>query len=129
MPAKHETNNCEFAGEAAPPQKQKPGPKADPDKVKPVHLNIYARPEDAEYLLTWSELNPTLAFAQLIEDMRKSRPGGRHSVPVMGGGIEAKNRPGTKTSMKRYIATLKEQLLAAGIEPAPETSPIGEVES
>lgn len=101
-----------------------------PEEQKIRNLGICGKSADLVFLLTWNAANPSLAFSELIAEMRRVRPQGRHSAPVAPPGC--KDRPGTKTSLKKRIKeleartgelearaqALETQLRAAGIEPA-----------
>lgn len=118
----------------SPPNTSKPigkrGRTPVPDDQKILNLGICGKKADLEFLLTWNTANPTLAFSELITEVRRVRPQGRHSAPVAPPGC--KDRPGTKTSLKKRIKELEtrtgeletrakdleRQLRAAGIEPA-----------
>jgi hypothetical protein len=85
-----------------------------------VNASIYATPTQIQYLLTWNEGGPTLAFGELLDELKKTRPRGRFSAPAID--PEARNRPGTKTDLKRKIRALEKQLRAAGIQPVTEAT-------
>ncbi len=101
-----------------------------PESEKVINLGICGKRADLDFLLTWNGANSTLAFSELIAEVRRVRPAGRHSAPIAPPGC--KDRPGTKTSLKRRIkeleirageletraSELEKQLRAAGIEPA-----------
>lgn len=89
------------------------------ESEKRINLGICGTQADLEYLLTWNESSKANAFAELIEDIRKIRPGGRYSAPRPTPGC--RSAPGTKTTLKKRIRALEAQLKAAGIEPAEES--------
>lgn len=86
----------------------------NPDKLLPV--GVYAKQSDIDYLLTWNTGNTTAAFSELVEELRKVRPTGRYSAPRPS--ADSKNKPGTRTWLKRRIKALESQLKQAGIAPA-----------
>lgn len=102
------------------PKRRGRAPVPESDKV--INLGICGKRADLEFLLTWNAANPTLAFSELIAEVRRVRPAGRHSAPVAPPGC--KDRPGTKTSLKKRIselekalATAQNRLQEAGLDP------------
>ncbi|WP_394794916.1 hypothetical protein [Armatimonas sp.] len=98
------------------------GRKKIPEAERIVNLGICGKRADLEFLLTWNVANPTLAFSELIGELRRVRPAGRHSGPVAPAGC--KDAPGTRTSLKKRIkeletrtSHLENQLRAAGLIP------------
>lgn len=95
---------------------------------KKINANIYAIQKDIDYLLTWNEGSPTLAFAELIGILRKLHPRGRFSAPNID--PAARNAPGTKTDLKKQIKErdkvlqkLQAQLRRLGVEPEASLQP------
>jgi len=118
---REELSTCEIKPRRKPGPK---GPRLKPEELQ-IDTNIYACRADIDFLLTWNQSSPSLAFSELIGKLRNFRPNGRFSsVPV---DPESRNRPGTKTSLKREIkareariAALERQIRACGLEPVKE---------
>ena len=99
-----------------------PAPVAAPKKVgrpanpnKPVGVTVYLTPGEWEYLNTWNPTNASFAARELIEDLKRIRPEGRHSAPK--GNQAGKLAPGSKTMLKRELKAerLRADKLAARV--------------
>jgi hypothetical protein len=90
---------------------KKRGRRALPTGEKVINLALCGKESLLGYIQTWNS-DKHKGLEEMIEDMKKYRPEGRYS-PIAGGSksaAEAKNAPGTKTSLKREIKACNQKI-------------------
>ncbi len=77
---------------------------------KPVGVTVYLTPDEWAYLETWNPTNASYAARELIEDLKRIRPTGRHSAPKAD--QAGRLAPGSKTQLKKALRAANARVAA-----------------